>query len=188
MSIWDDIVGGVKDVGENLLSEGLAKWVPQALDWVTPGWQEDIQQITTNFLTGGDPFEWEGLQAQRQQGILPGESGSWEAPPMTGIDADPFAGIAMTTGGRRSLVPFTGQGSWPGPGYRLARRPARRPTSGHAGGIYWVPTRTMNPLNPRALKRAIRRLDSASRVAKKLFTWKKSGFHGMKPRARRRRK
>jgi len=78
-------------------------------------------------------------------------------------------GFDLTTTGMRGLVPFQGQGP-PAPGYHIARRPQRRPTAGRAAGLYWVPRRTMNPLNPRALLRAERRMSSFTKWVKRHFT------------------
>jgi len=86
-----------------------------------------------------------------------GASGMWQ---------DPFA---LTTTRGRGLIPFSGQGP-PAPGYRLASRPARAPTAGTQGGMYWVPRRSMNPLNPRALLRAERRMGAFTKWVKHHFS------------------
>jgi len=63
---------------------------------------------------------------------------------------------AMTTTRPRGLIPY--QGGMIPSGYRVANRAPRRPTQGYPGGVYLVPRRHMNPLNPRALMRAERRM------------------------------
>ena len=69
---------------------------------------------------------------------------------------------------RTSVIPFTGQ-NWPGPGYRLSALPARSPQAGRAAGLYWTRPRKTNPLNPRALMRAERRLEMFTRWVKRHF-------------------
>ena len=80
-----------------------------------------------------------------------------------------FSGYDLTTTGARGLIPFQGQGP-PAPGYHLARRSARRPQQGRNPGLYWVPRRSMNPLNPRALMRAERRMAGFTKYVKRHFS------------------
>jgi hypothetical protein len=74
-------------------------------------------------------------------------------------------GLALS--GPRRIYPYTG-GLIPS-GYRVANRPPRRATSGYPGGTYLVPRRRMNPLNPRALMRAERRMGAFTHWVKRHF-------------------
>jgi hypothetical protein len=74
---------------------------------------------------------------------------------------------SLALSGPRRIYPYTG-GVIPS-GYRVAMRPARRPTSGYPGGTYLVPRRRMNPLNPRALMRAERRMGAFTHWVKRHF-------------------
>jgi hypothetical protein len=74
---------------------------------------------------------------------------------------------AMTVTGRRGLIPYSG-GIIPS-GYRVGMRRPRAPTAGYPGGAYLIPRRSMNPLNPRALMRAERRLNAFSTWVKRHF-------------------
>ena len=82
------------------------------------------------------------------------------------FDISTFVGSPMAVGPRR-LYPLSA--GWPGPGYRAARRGARRPSGGNPAGIYWVPRRKMNPLNPRALLKAERRMSAFTHWVKRHF-------------------
>ena len=75
--------------------------------------------------------------------------------------------MTVSNGGRRGLIPYSG-GIIPS-GYRVGMRPPRAPTAGYPGGTYLIPRRTMNPLNPRALMRAERRLNAFSTWVKRHF-------------------
>jgi hypothetical protein len=96
---------------------------------------------------------------------LPFAGGSSMGGGASGMWPDQFA---LTTTGRRGLIPFTGQGP-PATGYRLTSRGQRAPQAGRAAGMYWVPRRTMNPLNPRALLRAERRMGAFTKWVKRHF-------------------
>jgi hypothetical protein len=123
---------------------------------------------------GGDGFTLAGNAIKK---AFEG-SGTWDwspqGGPMNGFD---LGGVTSdfpltTTTGRRGLIPYTG-GFIPS-GYRVGMRPARRPTPGTAGGVYLIPRRTMNPLNPRALMRAERRMNAFSKWVKRHFTIQKA--------------
>jgi hypothetical protein len=111
-----------------------------------------------------------------------GGTGQPSAPPTTAFGGgfstgggtsmawDDFGGgfpLVTTRGARRGLIPYSG-GVIPS-GYRVANRAARAPTAGLAAGTYLVPRRSMNPLNPRALMRAERRLNMFSTWVKRHF-------------------
>jgi hypothetical protein len=76
-------------------------------------------------------------------------------------------GFALTTSPRRGLIPYGG-GVIPS-GYRVVQRAARRPTAGYPGGTYLARRRSMNPLNPRALMRAERRMGAFTNWVKRHF-------------------
>lgn len=76
-------------------------------------------------------------------------------------------GFPLTLTGPRRILPYSG-GIIPS-GYRVAQRPPRRPTAGYPGGVYLVPRRSMNPLNPKALMRAERRMNSFTTWVKRHF-------------------
>ena len=78
-----------------------------------------------------------------------------------------FGGFPLTVSGPRRLIPYSG-GPIPS-GYRVAQRAARAPSAGTAGGVYLVPRRHMNPLNPRALMRAERRMSAFTHWVKRHF-------------------
>lgn len=73
----------------------------------------------------------------------------------------------LTLSGPRRIMPYMG-GMIPS-GYRVAKRNARAPTSGYPAGVYLVPRRSMNPLNPRALMRAERRMGAFTHWVKRHF-------------------
>lgn len=81
--------------------------------------------------------------------------------------------VLSTAAPGMQLIPFTGQ-NWPGPGYRLSALPARNPSPGRAAGLYWKRPRHTNPLNPRALVRAEKRLAMFSHWVKRHFQIQKS--------------
>jgi len=164
MGFLDDIGGIWNDI--NQFIQPIAEFIDPWADLI-PGFQ-----AAENIL-GIDPSKWRDTGGQSVFRPLPtapvpsarifAESG----PVLGGATMD-FGSFDLTTTGMRGLVPFQGQGP-PAPGYHLARRPARRPTRGTAGGMYWVPRRTMNPLNPRALMRAERRMAGFTKYVKRHF-------------------
>lgn len=99
-----------------------------------------------------------------------GASGTWPAQQSGGTMDWTQLGVpqGMTLGGRRGLIPYSG-GMIP-TGYRVQNRPGRRGTPGYGPGVYLVPRRHMNPLNPRALLRAERRMASFTHWVKRHFS------------------
>jgi hypothetical protein len=109
--------------------------------------------------TPGAPLIGGGVSSGFQGGFTTGGGASMD----WGND---FA-MTVSNGGRRGLIPYSG-GIIPS-GYRVGMRPPRAPTAGYPGGTYLIPRRTMNPLNPRALMRAERRLNAFSTWVKRHF-------------------
>jgi hypothetical protein len=95
-----------------------------------------------------------------------GATGDWGDLSMNGYSGGGFP-LTTTNGGRRGLIPYSG-GIIPS-GYRVGMRKPRAPTAGYPGGAYLIPRRSMNPLNPRALMRAERRLNAFSKWVKRHF-------------------
>lgn len=72
-----------------------------------------------------------------------------------------------TTRGSRGLIPYSG-GMIPS-GYRVANRRATSGSPARPAGTYLVPRRSMNPLNPRALLRAERRMSAFTKWVSRHF-------------------
>jgi len=165
MGFLDDLGGIWNDV--NAFLQPVAEFIDPFADLI-PGFQ-----AAQNIL-GIDPSKWNDPSGNTVFRSLPttpvptarifAESG----PVLGGATMD-FSGFVLTTTGMRGLVPFQGQGP-PAPGYHLARRTGRRPQAGRNPGMYWVPRRTMNPLNPRALMRAERRMAGFTKYVKRHFS------------------
>jgi hypothetical protein len=151
---------------------------------VVPDVLESMIQTGMNYLGSaifgdGSPSS-SGGQASAQYGASPAQNiaqyGMLEAMPgvattsaiPTGVSSS-GALVYQAAAGRR-MIPFQ-QGVWPGPGYKLVNRKASRGSPAHAAGMYWVPRRMTNPLNPRALARATRRSEGFMHFVKKHFTF-----------------
>jgi hypothetical protein len=161
---WDQLNQSIADTGILQAINPVARDVLPGL-----GAFEDIIGIDPNswgpntFVGGADaaaaaptspsPILGRGLAVPQQPG---GASLDWSGGfPLT------------TTTGRRGLIPYSG-GPVPS-GYRVAQRPPRAPSAGTPGGTYLVPRRSMNPLNPRALMRAERRMSAFTHWVKRHF-------------------
>lgn len=182
----------------NVITGGLYGGIADTVGGTFQGWQESYpggSLFSGDFLGQAQGATDPVVNAIRAKYALGGASGSW-GPPMVPEEV-PMSYLPVAAGpgvmspvpygsGRRSLVPFQGAGSWPGPNYRIANRPYRRGQPERPAGIYWVPRRSMNPLNPRALRRAASRIKAASRWAKTIVTLSRS--KAVRGGARKRRK
>jgi hypothetical protein len=163
MAFWDDISTAWNDV--NAFLQPVAEFIDPWADLI-PGFQ-----AAENIL-GIDPAKW---TTQSGQSIF---QPTVAAPPVFGGGQAQQGGAsmewnqlgvpaAMAWTGPRRIMPYTG-GIIPS-GFRVANRAARRPTQGYPAGTYLVPRRRMNPLNPRALMRAERRMGAFTRFVKSHF-------------------
>jgi len=122
-------------------------------------------------------------------GMAMGSIGGMGSQLLGGKTASPGAPQTMTIGGAQPSSPFLvtlGGGK-----QNLVTQPAMMGSPAGevlGGGLVWKkkPGRRMNPLNPRALSRAYRRLNSASKWAHRLFNVAKPR-HGVRPKFGRRR-
>jgi hypothetical protein len=161
MSWIDDVLGIAGDVGGGLLDTIL-------------GGTKQANPIDTSRWTGGIIGNAPGqLQVESVNTpstyplstIAPGGSLLPALPVVSG-----FGGGGR--GGGRALIPYSG--GMVERGTHVVYRPARRPTPGHAEGYFTTRSRRMNPLNIRALNRALHRTHSATRLVKRLFSLPKS--------------
>jgi hypothetical protein len=190
MGLFDDI-SGIWDDANQYLQPAMEFINPVARDLVpgfgavedvlgigpgTPGWGSPPQLGGGGGLGGGGSSTPAHAAAG---GAMGGWSGDWGATPPQAApldfgggqpmsyDLSTLGGSPMAVGPRR-LYPLSA--GWPGPGYRVARRGNRRANPGYQAGIYWVPTRRMNPLNPRALLKAERRMSAFTHWFKRHFS------------------
>jgi len=169
---WDNLTteGGLLQKLEGL-SAGLEQYLPSAAG-ATAG-----IKLARKIAAGGvDPFgvfpQTGAASSAAPQGVqASGATPYYETGGATGMwppdNAGYGNGFALTLPGPRRIVPYAG-GVIPS-GYRVAQRPPRRPTAGYPGGVYLVPRRSMNPLNPRALMRAERRMNAFTTWVKRHF-------------------
>jgi len=110
------------------------------------------------------------VNVHKQQAAIAAGGGVGVMPPMSGS-----AGLIGPGGG---LIPR---------GYHLNKSP-RYPTAGYPAGSKLVRNRSMNMLNPRALRRAIRRTQAFARIAMKaihiVHPKKKGSFGGFRKKRR----
>jgi hypothetical protein len=174
MSWWDDI---------NSVLQPVAQFIDPFADLI-PGFQ------TAETILGIDPSSWGGTGGQPAQQFLPGPQSTFvpsvpqSSPGVGGVnygqfqnDMAEFIGLGgdgmdfpltTTRGMTRGLMPY--QGVIPS-GWHLKRLPnGRRGTPARAPGDYIARNRRMNPLNPRALARAERRMSSFTRYVKHHFS------------------
>jgi len=161
MAWYDTLAGFLPELGE------AAQAVEQAVGFPFSG--IGIGTDLYNLASGGSSLLG-ALGGQWDQGPptppgLGGATGSWEQGGAMQLMRIPMNGMG------RGLIPFSGQYI---PGYRVALRPASRGSAGHAAGYYLVKPRRMNPLNPRALMRAERRMGAFTHWVKRHFTIQKS--------------
>jgi len=170
MSIFDDLSGLWDDA--NAFLAPVADFLNPIAQDLIPGFK-----LAEDLLGLGPPAGQNYSQAWPGTAGA-GASGQWTALPSAVQVSKGVGGVysdggqmdfpLMTTGGMgRGLIPYGG-GMIPR-GYRVRQLPARRATAGHPAGVYLSRTRRMNPLNPRALSRAERRMSSFTRYVKRHF-------------------
>ena len=179
------------DEMSSVLLDPLVDPVSKLLQGDLSGVSDLTQHLGNNMLPGlglGDYWA-DSVDSYLAPQALPGGTLAEALPPSSGSSST----MALSSGGNmllptvynptNALIPFTGQ-NWPGPGYRLSMLPARRASAGRAAGMYWKKRKVMNPLNPRALARAERRMSAFSRWVKKHFQIQKSMPRRKKSRRR----
>jgi hypothetical protein len=163
MSILDDI-GGWLSGEQGIIPDSLETMIGQAGSGIVSG-------LLSGWLDGS-PSSSGGNASATAQSSVPTYSttDSFTGPTATPIAVNSGGQMVYQAAAGRRMVPFQ-QGVWPGPGYRLVNRRAFRGAPARAAGMYWVPRRMTNPLNPRALARASRRSDGFMNFVKKHFTF-----------------
>jgi len=170
MSIFDDLSGLWDDANQFLAP--VADFIQPIAQDLIPGFK------LAQDLLGIGPQAGSTYSQQYPQ-LLGGASGQWDSPVMSAVQVAQGAGgvfsgggtmdfpLTLTGGMGRGLIPYGG-GMIPR-GYRVVQRAAQRPTAGRPAGVYLARSRRMNPLNPRALSRAERRMSSFTRYVKRHF-------------------
>lgn len=172
-----DVLGGIGQMtglaGPSDLYPGMAGYQPpESGAGLGGGGQSTPARVSAGGAQGGDILggasgTWWDEMPGMQTASNPGAPYQWSGSTGGGMyDLTTLGGSPMAVGPRR-LFPLSA--GWPGPGYRAARRGSRRPSAGHPAGLYWVPRRKMNPLNPRALMKAERRMSAFTHWVKRHF-------------------
>lgn len=143
---------------DKLLTRGVVGGaVDWAIDKIISGPDPSLPTVN-DYIQGAQDDYWSKNAMAGTASMYPSVIDSFD----TGVFSIP------ATSGRRGLIPYSG-GVIPS-GYRVCQRKARAPVAGRAAGVYLCPRRSMNPLNPRALLRAERRMNSFTTWVKRHFS------------------
>jgi len=123
---------------------------------VAPDWREMIRVGIETWMTGSNPFQQEGPLVLPEQSPTPGVF------PPGGLQ-NPMPQLIARSGGRTPFITMP-NGL---PGCPTGYHPEKQ------GRPYCVRNRRMNPLNPRALSRATRRVGGFARAVKRARTLKR---------------
>ncbi len=147
---WGDVWAGVKSVGKAVLGGALANWAT--------GWADDQMQP--------DPFQPRAQKPMAPQGYLPTMPGG------SPVGLGPQAFLPPRVPGRGRLPPFTatGPGVLPGGGITGYATPSGYHLAKDGSGRL-VRNRRMNIANPRALRRAMRRVQGFEKLARRTISF-----------------
>jgi len=142
---WGDIWTGVKEVGKSILGGALANWAT--------GWAEPARQVPPS-----PPMAY-----PKPQAYMPGGS-------PVGLGPQQFLPARVPGQGRLPPFTATGPGVLPGGGIQGFGAPRGYHLAKDGSGKL-VRNRRMNIANPRALRRAMRRVQGFEKLAKRTISF-----------------